>query len=136
MKKAWNTPAFRRFGSVADLTLASEQENRGKCPGLEDDAETTWVPDRGVANDQALVSLVFLLQDGGEAAALAGERCDLPEEQWRARDTFRHLLETVAMLPFASVAADAIYVIPGGLDLAFSRRELESADYEHLLPVE
>ena len=39
MRKVWRTPSVRRFGSVADLTLASEQENRGKCPGLEDDAE-------------------------------------------------------------------------------------------------
>jgi hypothetical protein len=37
--KVWKTPEFRRFGCVSDLTLASEQENMGKCPGLEDDAE-------------------------------------------------------------------------------------------------
>ena len=37
--KPWKTPEFRRYGCVSDLTRASEQENMGKCPGLEDDAE-------------------------------------------------------------------------------------------------
>ncbi len=39
MRKAWRTPELSRFGSVAQMTLASEQANSGKCPGLFDDAE-------------------------------------------------------------------------------------------------
>ncbi len=39
MKKSWKTPELSRFGTVAQMTLASEHPNNGKCPGLEDDAE-------------------------------------------------------------------------------------------------
>ena len=39
MKKTWKTPELSRFGSVAQMTLSSAQENQGKCPGEEDDAE-------------------------------------------------------------------------------------------------
>lgn len=38
-RKMWQTPALSRFGSVAEMTLASDQANQGKCPGLLDDAE-------------------------------------------------------------------------------------------------
>lgn len=39
IKKTWKTPELSRFGSVAEMTLASDQTNSGKCPGLLDDAE-------------------------------------------------------------------------------------------------
>jgi hypothetical protein len=39
MRKTWKTPELNRFGSVIEMTLSSQQENQGKCPGLEDDAE-------------------------------------------------------------------------------------------------
>jgi len=39
MKKSWKTPELSRFGSVAEMTLASGAENQGKCPGPGDDAE-------------------------------------------------------------------------------------------------
>ena len=119
-----------------DYVDDGEAEYADWTGGLEDDASTTWVPDAGAVNDHALVSLVFLLPGRGDAASVASERCDLPESAWRTRDTFRHLLSTVAMLPFGSVAADAIYLSPGGLELAFSLRELQTEDYGHLLPVE
>ena len=38
MKKIWSTPKMSRFGSVAQMTLASEQPNSGKCPDVGDDA--------------------------------------------------------------------------------------------------
>ena len=39
VKKTWRSPELSRFGSVAQMTLASEQPNEGKCPGGGDDAE-------------------------------------------------------------------------------------------------
>ena len=39
MKKNWKAPQLSRFGTVAQMTMASEQANNGKCPGTYDDAE-------------------------------------------------------------------------------------------------
>lgn len=103
--------------------------------GIEDDAETTWVADAGAPNDLALVTLLFLLPAGSASAELCGERCDLPEADWQTGATYEHLLETVTMLPWPSIRADGIYVTPGGLDLAFSFRELLTPDYGYLLPL-
>lgn len=105
--------------------------------GIEDDSAETWAPDgSGARLDFVLVSLLFLLPTGSRAAVLAGERCDLPEAQWRRRATYRHLFETVAMLDFGSVREAAVYLIPGGARHAFSLRELQGDGYDYLLPVE
>lgn len=103
--------------------------------GIEDDAKTTWVADAGAPNDLALATLLFLMPAGGASAELCGERCDLPEADWQTGATYEHLLETVTMLPWSTVRADGIYVTPGGLDLAFSFRELLTPDYGYLLPL-
>lgn len=39
MRKSWKTPELSRFGTLAQMTLASGHPNSGKCPGVEDDAE-------------------------------------------------------------------------------------------------
>lgn len=106
------------------------------CSGIEDDSAEVWVPDpQGGRMDHVLVSALFLLPDGGAAATLAGERCDLPERTWLHRATFRHLFETLAMLNFATVRADAVYVTPGGDRLGFALGELRADGYEYLAPL-
>lgn len=105
--------------------------------GVEDDSAEPWVPDRsGARLDHVLVTAMFLLQQDGAAAAVAGERCDLPEAQWTARATWRHLFATLPMLDFASVRGDAVYVVPGGDREAFSLRELQGEGYDYLVPIE
>jgi len=103
--------------------------------GLEDDSLETWAPDHGAQNDHVLATAVFLLPQDQPSAMLVGERCDLPESTWMHRATFAHLLETLTMLRFRSVRSDAVYVTPGGPDLAFSLRELQGKGYEYLLPI-
>lgn len=101
--------------------------------GLEDDSAETWAPDpTGAKLDHALVTLLFLVPGGGAADRLLGDRCDLPESRWLQRSTFAHLLETVAMLPFPQVRATGAYLTPGGVELAFSMRELRGEGYEYL----
>lgn len=105
--------------------------------GIEDDSAETWTPDRsGARMDLVLVSAMFLLPANGASAGTVGERCDLPESRWRTRATWRHLIDTLPMLDFASVRSDALYLTPGGDRAAFSRRELEGEGYDYLLPVE
>ena len=103
--------------------------------GLEDDAQETWAPDRGAVMDHVLVTMIFLLPEDGSSAELVGQRCDLPETDWMTLATFQRLFETVGMLRFASVRQDGLYVTPGGLDVAFSLRELQTEGYDYLLPI-
>ena len=77
----------------------------------------------------------FLLPSRGRSAQLVGERCDLPEDRWMQRGTFRTLFATIGELDFASVRAAAAYLTPGNEALAFSRRELEGDGYDYLLPL-
>jgi hypothetical protein len=104
--------------------------------GLEDDAAERWVADTAAVRlDHALVTMLFLLPSRGRSARLVGERCDLPEDRWMQRGTFRTLFATVGELDFASVRAAAAYLTPGNEALAFSRRELEGDGYDYLLPL-
>ncbi|MCB9876599.1 MAG: hypothetical protein H6835_03265 [Planctomycetes bacterium] len=120
-----------------DYVVRGEGEYREWMRGIEDDAEERWVPDQtGEAMEYALVSAFFLMPRGSSADVLLAERCDIPEAEWMQRDAFGLFLSAFPQLRFASVRSDAIYVVPGGLDLAFSLRELQGDGYDYLLPIE
>ncbi|HZN38685.1 MAG TPA: hypothetical protein VFD82_07770 [Planctomycetota bacterium] len=105
--------------------------------GIEDDTAEAWVPDASDARmDHVLVSALFLLAADGASAQTVGERCDLPEDEWRTRATWRHLFATLPLLDFASVRNAALYLTPGGDRAAFSLRELQGEGYDYLLRVE
>ncbi|MFY9343101.1 MAG: hypothetical protein WAT39_11460 [Planctomycetota bacterium] len=140
------------WGSVANLLL----DALDRCPlgfwdfvpdgrseyddwvkGIEDDSAEPWVADAtGARQDHVLVSAMFLLPAERASAELVGEQCDLPEEQWRQRATFRQLVETLPQLDFATVRGDAVYVTPGSDRHAFSLRELQGEGYDYLLAIE
>jgi hypothetical protein len=134
----------RTLHKAVDVTTLGfwdlQQNGRGEYDewvrGLEDDAAERWVADAEAAQlDHVLVTTLFLLPSRGRSAHLVGERCDLPENSWMRRSTFRTLFTTVGELDFASVRGAAVYVTPGNEALAFSRRELEGDGYEYLLPL-
>jgi hypothetical protein len=133
--------ALREAVDVTTLGFWDLQPNgRGEyddwVQGLEDDSAERWVPDaNAVRLDHVLVTVLFLLPSRGRSARLVGERCDLPEDRWMQRGTFRTLFATVGELDFASVRAAAAYLTPGNEALAFSRRELEGDGYDYLLPL-
>ena len=105
--------------------------------GIEDDSIETWAPDAsGARMDHVLVSALFLLAADRASARTVGERCDLPESEWRTRATWRHLFATLPLLDFASVRSAALYLTPGGDRAAFSLRELQGEGYDYLLRVE
>ncbi|MBL8753454.1 MAG: hypothetical protein JNK15_09150 [Planctomycetes bacterium] len=105
--------------------------------GIEDDSAEPWRPDgTGARMDHVLVSAMFLLPEHEASAELVGAACDLPESDWRRRETFRRLVETLPQLDFASVRGSAAYVTPGGERLAFSLRELQGEGYDYLLRIE
>lgn len=85
--------------------------------------------------DFFLVSLAFLFQKDGTSDVTMAERCDLPLASFFTRATFAHLLATAPMLSFATVRADAIYVVPGSDQDALTFDELRGEGYEYLRPL-
>lgn len=82
--------------------------------------------------DYFLFTLAFLLQKDGTSDITVAERCDLAEVDYWNRGTFAHLLATAPMLSYASVRADAFYVIPGANDDALTAEDLRGEGYEYL----
>lgn len=120
-----------------DLVPNGGNEYADWVRGIEDDTGESWVPDAsGARMDHVLVSALFLLPANGASADTVGERCDLPEDEWRTRSTWRHLITTLPLLDFASVHSAALYLTPGGDRAAFSLRELQGDGYDYLLRVE
>ena len=139
------------FGSFANQLLAAERrwtlgfwdfvpdgrtEYDDWVRGIEDDSAETWVPDRsGAKLDHALVSVLLALPSGSISADVVAERCDLDEDTWTHRASFRHLVEMLPMLHAASVRGSALYVTPGSEREAFSLQELRGEGYDYLLPI-
>ncbi len=78
------------------------------------------------------LTVLFLLEQGGNSDTTVGERCDLPEGDWFKRDTFRHLFETIPMLSFSSVKADAVYLVPGNPEDGLSFDDVHGGGWEYL----
>ena len=89
----------------------------------------------GAGGQYFLVSLAFLLQKGGTSDVTMAERCDIQEADFFRRSTFAHLLATPPMLSYASIRADAIYVVPGSDEDALTAEDLRGEGYEYLRPI-
>lgn len=85
--------------------------------------------------DYLLVSLLFLVERGSGSDRTLAERCDLPEKDWFTRLTFGRLIGGVPMLNFATVQADAVYLMPGSEADGLSMEDLHSGDYDYLKPL-
>lgn len=120
-----------------DFVPDGQREYDDWVKGIEDDSAEPWRPDpTGATAHHLLVSMMLLVPEGTPAAELLGERCDLPEDRWRRRSTYRHLFDTLPQIDFGSVRSDAVYVTPGGEREGFALRELEGAGYDYLLRIE
>jgi hypothetical protein len=82
--------------------------------------------------DYVALTVLFLLEQGGNSDTTIGERCDLPEADWFKRDTFRHLFESIPMLSFATVKADAVYLVPGNPQDGLSFDDVHGGGWEYL----
>jgi hypothetical protein len=87
---------------------------------------------RRSAGDYFLFTLAFLLEKGGSSDATIADRCDLAEGDFFTRQTFATLVATPPMLGYASVRADAFYVVPGADDRALTAELLRGEGYEYL----
>ena len=78
------------------------------------------------------VTVLFLLAKGGNSDVTVAERCDLPEADWFKRTTFAQLFATLPMLSFASVKADAVYLVPGNDQDGLSFDDVHGGGWEYL----
>ncbi len=116
-------------------TWCSEIEKTVGQAVPENDAVPLGVYRAAAGRDYCLVTLAFLLQKDGTSDVTVRERCDLQEAEFFRRATFAHLLATTPMLSFASVRADAIYVVPGADEDALTAEDLRGEGYEYLRPL-
>jgi hypothetical protein len=100
--------------------------------GVEDDASAGEAPGAG---DHVLVTCAFLLAEGSNSALAAGERCDIPEERWFERSTFRDLVDVANALSFSSVRSDAVYLVPGSSITGLTEEALRGEGYDYLKPL-
>jgi hypothetical protein len=88
------------------------------------------------SGDHAVVTFVFLVEDGSRAETTLAERCDIPEEFWSRRRTYARLVATLRMLVFAGVLADGVYVVPGDVNAGLTLSELRGEGWDYLTPLE
>ncbi|WP_437683444.1 hypothetical protein [Sorangium sp. So ce131] len=79
-----------------------------------------------------IASLIFLLGEGSASDELLGERCDMPEREYFTRQTFGKLLAAIPALSFATVKADAVYLVPGTDEDGLSSLDLADEGYAYL----
>jgi hypothetical protein len=67
---------------------------------------------------------------------VAGERCDVAEHEFFRRAVFDTLIDTIPMFNFATVKADAIYIVPGDDDDGLTEVELADEGWAYLKTLE
>jgi hypothetical protein len=82
-----------------------------------------------------VVTVAFLVQKGSNSDLTLGDRCDIPEPLYFTRATFVRLIDSMPMLNFATVAGDAIYMVPGPSGVGPSMQELSGEGYDYLKPL-
>ena len=116
---------------VADADRA-EHEFDTWTSELEAESATTEAEVGTEVAESLRLTALFLLEKGGNGDLTVADRCDLPEDQWFKRDTFVHLFETIRMLSFASVRADAVYLVPGSAQDGLSFDDVHGGGWEYL----
>jgi hypothetical protein len=115
---------FDSWCAEMEGSIATEKEEMG----AEADDASRLSSDK----DFIVVSLLFLIERGSPADGMLAQRCDLPEKDYFTRHTFAHLLESIPMLSFAHVQADAVYLVPGNEDDGLSFDDLLDEGYNYL----
>lgn len=119
---------FETWSSELEGAMATEREETG--------AAADEVIRLSADKKYLLITAMVLVAAGSNSDDTLGERCDLPESTWFTRQTFARLLETVSMLNFAYVQADAVYLSPGNGRDGLSMEDMHGGGYEHLKPLD
>ncbi len=130
-----------RFGDWDLLRKANANEEFDSwCAELEQAGATSTQSaepqkDLSPGLQHVVVTVLILAVRGGSSDDTLGDRCDLQDPDYFTVDTFARLIDTLPMLTFASIKADAVYLQPGQSDEGWTTGELRSADWDYLKPL-
>jgi hypothetical protein len=80
-------------------------------------------------------TIALLLRQGSPGERTLAQRCDIPEGSLWARGTFRHILQSLTAVSFASVRADVVYLIPGDESWGLTAADLALPKFHYLRPI-
>lgn len=80
-------------------------------------------------------TIALLLRQGSPGERTLAARCDIPESHLWARGTFRHVLQSLTGLSFASVRGDVVYLIPGEESWGLTASDLAEPKFHYLRPI-
>jgi len=121
---------FESWSSEIEAGLATESEEVGAGPDEVHRLANAIGDPRFV-----IVSALFLIDGGTNTERTLGERCDLPEASYFKQTTFARLADSIPLMNFANVRADAVYVAPGSEKDGITELELREG-WPHLKPLE
>jgi hypothetical protein len=121
---------FETWSSEIEAGLATESEEVGAAPDEVHRLGHTIGDARFV-----VVSLLFLVDGGTNTDQTLGDRSDLAESDYFKVATFTRLLDSIPLMNFVNVRADAVYVAPGSDKDGISELELREG-WSHLKPLE
>lgn len=130
--------ALRGYWDLIREPAKAQQEFDAWCGDIEStmrDAAPFGGTFRAPADKFFIVTVAFLVQKGSNTDLTLGDRCDIPEPLYFTRATFARLIDSLPMLNFATVAGDAIYMVPGPSGAGPSLQELNGEGYEYLKPL-
>jgi hypothetical protein len=79
-----------------------------------------------------LFTVAYLLARDSPSDMAVRAACDIPQQLLWTMPTFRRVLGAVRALSFASVKADAIYLVPRDYDWGLTQMDLASEKYQYL----
>lgn len=115
---------FDTWCSEIEGSIATEQDELGAAA---DDLHR-------ISNEKqfVIVTLAFLVEQDSNSDQLLGSLCDMPEPEYFTRQTLGKLIGAVPALSFASVKADAVYLVPGNDQDGLSSLDLADEGYAYL----
>lgn len=121
---------FETWSSEIEAGLATETEEVGAV------ADEVHRLSNAIGDERfVIVSVLFLVDGGTKTDQTLGERCDRPESDYFKHATFVPLIDSIPLMNFVNVRADAVYVAPGSDKDGITELELREG-WPHLKPLE
>ncbi|MGZ3423370.1 MAG: hypothetical protein ACXVEF_21025 [Polyangiales bacterium] len=77
-------------------------------------------------------TVAFLMIQGAPSERILSTRCNIPQADLWKRDAFKHVLEGIPYVNFASVLGDVVYLIPRDDEWGLTRDDLAHTKFDYL----
>lgn len=77
-------------------------------------------------------TMAFLLIQNAPSERILATRCNIPKDSLWKRDVFRHIVNGIPYVNFASVKGDVVYLIPRDDDWGLTKEDLDAPKFEYL----